>query len=314
MKNILGLVQSAPCRIDVTFRDASGAEYTKTAVVKGKGVETEELPLYTNHDGVFGEVGAAARQTGGVRGRGGPTAACTEAAARSGARNALQHTATNTPPGAHHAADHEARGALWRQGAAHRPDRAGVGARQLPRLHIAGWGGGAGFGGWGGVRGLPSVCGALVWLTGWAQLGQGRGSSGRSGLPRSAAESHCTAPHRPHPQPPPPITTQSASWRPPATSRPSPSAPSPLSSKTSRWRTTRTAGCRSGAGEGLWGRLWGGEAAVAKRGRGRRERAVARDKWSKKEQQGVGVVLSARITHPPTHLPPHPQQKGTSCA
>ena len=57
MKNILGLVQAAPCRIDVTFREEGGAEYKRNAVVKGKGAETEELPLYTNHDGVFGEVG-----------------------------------------------------------------------------------------------------------------------------------------------------------------------------------------------------------------------------------------------------------------
>lgn len=56
MKNILGLVQSAPCRIDVTFRAADGAEYARTAVVNGKAGETEELPLYTNHDSVFGEV------------------------------------------------------------------------------------------------------------------------------------------------------------------------------------------------------------------------------------------------------------------
>ncbi|KIY94433.1 hypothetical protein MNEG_13528 [Monoraphidium neglectum] len=57
MKNILGLVQSATCRIDVAFKDADGAaDYKKTAVVKGKGTETEELPLYTNHDSIFGEV------------------------------------------------------------------------------------------------------------------------------------------------------------------------------------------------------------------------------------------------------------------
>jgi hypothetical protein len=56
MKNILGLVQSAPCRIDVAFRGVDGAEYARTAVVKGKAGETEELPLYTNHDSVFGEV------------------------------------------------------------------------------------------------------------------------------------------------------------------------------------------------------------------------------------------------------------------
>ncbi|KAI8476921.1 MAG: subunit of retromer complex, partial [Monoraphidium minutum] len=56
MKGILGYVQSAPCRIDVTFKDDAGAEFKRTAVVKGKGTETEELPLYTNHDSIFGEV------------------------------------------------------------------------------------------------------------------------------------------------------------------------------------------------------------------------------------------------------------------
>jgi hypothetical protein len=66
MKNILGLVQSATCRIDVAFKDADGAaDYKKTAVVKGKGTETEELPLYTNHDSIFGEV----RTRPGCRGR-----------------------------------------------------------------------------------------------------------------------------------------------------------------------------------------------------------------------------------------------------
>lgn len=56
-KNILGLVQGPPCRIDVDFKDEKGRRYHKTAVVKGKNGETEELPLYTNHDHIFGEVG-----------------------------------------------------------------------------------------------------------------------------------------------------------------------------------------------------------------------------------------------------------------
>lgn len=60
MKNILGLVQSAPCRIDVAFKEdpaAGGGDRKRTAVVKGKaGAEAEELPLYSNHDSIFGEV------------------------------------------------------------------------------------------------------------------------------------------------------------------------------------------------------------------------------------------------------------------
>ncbi|KAF6257338.1 vacuolar protein sorting-associated protein 26-domain-containing protein [Scenedesmus sp. NREL 46B-D3] len=55
-KNILGLVQGAPCRIDVDFKDEKGHRYKKTAVVKGKNGETEELPLFTNHDAIVGEV------------------------------------------------------------------------------------------------------------------------------------------------------------------------------------------------------------------------------------------------------------------
>lgn len=56
MKNFLGLVQSAPCRVDVEFKDAYGKAYTKTTTVKVKGDETEELPLYTSKDNVMGEV------------------------------------------------------------------------------------------------------------------------------------------------------------------------------------------------------------------------------------------------------------------
>jgi vacuolar protein sorting-associated protein 26 len=61
-KSLLGLVQGASCRIDVDFRDDRGARYTKTAVVKGKNNETEELPLYTNQDSIYGEVRVAAWQ------------------------------------------------------------------------------------------------------------------------------------------------------------------------------------------------------------------------------------------------------------
>lgn len=56
MKSLLGLVQSAPCKVDVEFKDANRQTYKKTAVVKGKGTETEELALYTNKDTIYGEV------------------------------------------------------------------------------------------------------------------------------------------------------------------------------------------------------------------------------------------------------------------
>lgn len=55
-KNILGLVQSAPCRVDIEFKDAANKPYTITTVVKLKGDETETLPLYTSKDSVIGEV------------------------------------------------------------------------------------------------------------------------------------------------------------------------------------------------------------------------------------------------------------------
>lgn len=61
-KNILGLVQGAPCRIDVEFKDEKGHRYKKTAVVKGKNGETEELPLFTNHDAIVGEVSSQGDQ------------------------------------------------------------------------------------------------------------------------------------------------------------------------------------------------------------------------------------------------------------
>ncbi len=55
-KSILGLVQSAPCRIDIEFKDALGKPYKKMATVKTKGSETEELPLYSNKEDLIGEV------------------------------------------------------------------------------------------------------------------------------------------------------------------------------------------------------------------------------------------------------------------
>lgn len=54
-KSFLGLVQGASCRIDVDFKDNQGRPYKKTATVKLK-TETEDLPLYTNKDDIFGEV------------------------------------------------------------------------------------------------------------------------------------------------------------------------------------------------------------------------------------------------------------------
>uniref|UniRef100_A0A7R9VN17 Vacuolar protein sorting-associated protein 26 n=1 Tax=Chlamydomonas euryale TaxID=1486919 RepID=A0A7R9VN17_9CHLO len=57
MKKFLGLVQSAPCRVDVVFKDAEGKPYKKNVTVKAaKSDATEELPLYTNHEDVIGEV------------------------------------------------------------------------------------------------------------------------------------------------------------------------------------------------------------------------------------------------------------------
>lgn len=54
-KSILGLVQGAACRVDLEFKDSEGRPYKKTATVKLKS-ETEELPLYTNKDDIYGEV------------------------------------------------------------------------------------------------------------------------------------------------------------------------------------------------------------------------------------------------------------------
>jgi hypothetical protein len=57
---IIGFVQGAYCRPDVEFKDERGHRYKKTAVVKGKSGETEELPLYTSNDTVQGEVSTSA--------------------------------------------------------------------------------------------------------------------------------------------------------------------------------------------------------------------------------------------------------------
>lgn len=54
-KSFLGLVQSAPVRVDIEFKDAEGKPQ-KTTTVKLKGTETEEQVLYSNHDDVIGEV------------------------------------------------------------------------------------------------------------------------------------------------------------------------------------------------------------------------------------------------------------------
>ena len=57
-KSFLGLVASAPCRIDIEFKDSAGRAYKNKVTVKTKGTETEELPWYTNKDDLIGEVGA----------------------------------------------------------------------------------------------------------------------------------------------------------------------------------------------------------------------------------------------------------------
>ncbi|KAL6753618.1 vacuolar protein sorting-associated protein 26-domain-containing protein [Haematococcus lacustris] len=56
MKSLLGLVQAAPCRLDVEFKDAEGRPYKKTITVKSKKDETEEVPVFAHKDTVSGEV------------------------------------------------------------------------------------------------------------------------------------------------------------------------------------------------------------------------------------------------------------------
>lgn len=55
-KSLLGLVQSAPCRIDVEFKDAQALPYKKLTTIKTKKDETEEVPVYSNKDSIYGEV------------------------------------------------------------------------------------------------------------------------------------------------------------------------------------------------------------------------------------------------------------------
>lgn len=55
-KNLLGLVQGAPCRIEFDYKDEQGSKHKQTALVKTKTNDSEELPLYTNKDSVMGEV------------------------------------------------------------------------------------------------------------------------------------------------------------------------------------------------------------------------------------------------------------------
>ena len=54
-KSILGLVQGSACRIDVEFKTAQGQAYKRTAPVKAKSGDLEEVPLYTNKDDILGE-------------------------------------------------------------------------------------------------------------------------------------------------------------------------------------------------------------------------------------------------------------------
>lgn len=55
MKNILG---SAPCRLDISFKDAEGKAYQQSAVIKTnpKTEGTEEFTLFSNGDTIIGEV------------------------------------------------------------------------------------------------------------------------------------------------------------------------------------------------------------------------------------------------------------------
>lgn len=63
-KNILGLVQGQSCRLDVEFKTDKGVAYKRTAPVKAKSGEVEEVPLYTNKDDILGEARSRARGGG----------------------------------------------------------------------------------------------------------------------------------------------------------------------------------------------------------------------------------------------------------
>lgn len=52
----MGLVQGAPCKIEVDLKDATGGRYKPVALVKNKANDAEELPLYSDKDTVMGEV------------------------------------------------------------------------------------------------------------------------------------------------------------------------------------------------------------------------------------------------------------------
>jgi hypothetical protein len=55
-KSFLGLVQTAPCRIDIEFKDGEGRPYKKLLKVKSKTGAEEEIPLFTTKDDFHGEV------------------------------------------------------------------------------------------------------------------------------------------------------------------------------------------------------------------------------------------------------------------
>lgn len=55
-KSFMGLVSGATCRVEVEFKDDKGAAYKRTVMLKTKGNETEDIPLYTNKDNIMGEV------------------------------------------------------------------------------------------------------------------------------------------------------------------------------------------------------------------------------------------------------------------
>lgn len=58
-KSFLGLVQTAPCRIDIEFKDGEGRPYQKLLKVKSKSGAEEEIPLYTTKDDFHGEARAS---------------------------------------------------------------------------------------------------------------------------------------------------------------------------------------------------------------------------------------------------------------
>lgn len=57
-RSFLGLVQTAPFRIDIEFKDAEGRPYKKLLKMKSKAGAEEEIPLFTTKDDFHGEVRA----------------------------------------------------------------------------------------------------------------------------------------------------------------------------------------------------------------------------------------------------------------